>query len=182
MTSVKSRSFDFKTLERISKCPGFCGVASNLLEYEKQYQGIIENLLGKVVVADNIDNAIKMARSFGHSFKIVTLEGDILSTGGSMTGGSVENRGTGILSRNREITELHAELLELKKSDALVQKDISNLIKDISQISSEITSIENNIKNIEMVKIRDESNLAQVEENINKLLAKQICSSRSANK
>jgi len=172
LTSVKSRNFDSNTLEKISKCTGFCGVGSDLLEFEKQYQGIIENLLGKVVITDNIDNAIKMARTFGYSFKIVTLEGDILSAGGSMTGGSVENRGTGILSRAREIAELEAELIELKKSDKTLEKDISDLIQDISEINSEIASLENDIKNLELVKIRDESHLAQVEENINKLLAK----------
>jgi len=172
LTAVKSRKFDSNTLEKISKFQGFCGVASELLEYENMYRDIIENLLGKVVVANNIDNAIKMARSFGYSFKIVTLEGDILNAGGSMTGGSVENRGTGILSRAREIAELEAELHELKKSDTLMEKEISELIQDVSKLNGEIASLESDMKNIEMVKIRDESQLNQVEENINKLLAK----------
>ncbi len=172
ISSVSGRSFDTGMLARISQSGGFCGVASDLVSYEPQYAGIIANLLGKVVVVDNLDNAIAMARKFSYSFRIVTLEGDLLNTGGSMSGGSLENRGTGILSRSREITELDDELKVLKESEKSVQKDIDLLTEDIAQIGSEITSIEGDIKNNELVKIRDESHLAQVEENIVKITAR----------
>ncbi len=172
ISSVNGKSFDAGTLSRISSSGGFCGVASELVTYDPQYAGIIANLLGKVVVVDHLDNAIAMARKFGYSFRIVTLEGDLLNTGGSMSGGSLENRGTGILSRSREINELDDEVKALKESEKSVQRDIDQLTGDIAQIGSEITSIEGDIKNNELVKIRDESHLAQVEENINKLSAR----------
>ena len=172
ISSVNGRSFDAGTLGRISSSGGFCGVAADLVSYAPQYAGIIANLLGKVVVVDQLDNAIAMARKFSYSFRIVTLEGDLLNTGGSMSGGSLENRGTGILSRSREITELDDELKALKESEKSVQKDIDLLTEDIAQIGSEITSIEGDIKNNELVKIRDESHLSQVEENINKITAR----------
>ncbi len=172
VSSVNGKSFDAGTLGRINSTAGFCGVASGLVSYDPQYAGIIANLLGKVVVVDHLENAIAMARKFGYSFRIVTLEGDLLNTGGSMSGGSLENRGTGILSRSREINELDDELKVLKESEKSVQNDIDLLTVDIAQIGSEITSIEGDIKNNELVKIRDESHLAQVEENINKISAR----------
>ncbi len=172
ISSVNARTFDTPMLNRVKNSVGFCGVGSDLVTFDSKYSGIIDSLLGKVVVADNLDNAIKMARSFGYSFRIVTLDGDILSTGGSMSGGSLENRGPGILSRSREINELDSELVSIKAADSALEKDIKLLLEDIAQINSESSSIENDIKNNELVKIRDESHLAQVEENIKKTAAR----------
>ena len=172
ISSVKSRSFDASTLGKISRCEGFCGIGSELVKNGPKYSGIIGNLLGKVVVTDNLDNGIKMARRFGYSFRIVTLEGDQLNTGGSMSGGSLDKRGTGILSRSREITELEAEIKSLMITEAELEKDIKLLVGDIGQIDSDISRISNDIKNNELVKIRDESHLAQINENISRLSAR----------
>lgn len=168
VTSVNGKSFDGQLLYDIQKQQGFCGIASDLVEYDARHKGIIMNLLGRVVVTENLDCAIKMARSFNYGFRIVTLEGDILNTSGSMTGGSIESRGPGILSRNREITELKEEIDLLQKDEAVVEKDIANIIESINEVMNEISGIEQNIKNNELIKIRDESHLSQVEENIRK--------------
>ena len=172
ISSVNGRSFEGQLLNDISRQQGFCGIASDLVAYEPQHRGIIMNLLGKVVIAENLDYAVKIARSFNYSFRIVTLDGDILSTSGSMTGGSIENRGPGILSRNREITELKAEIDVLRREEAIVEKDISSIIESINEVINEISGVENEIKNNELVKIRDESHLSQVEENIRKTTAR----------
>lgn len=172
ISAVTARSFDSQTLDRIKQCEGFCGIASDLVRFDRQYGGIIGNLLGKVVVIDNLDNGIRMARKFKYSFRIVTLDGDQLNTGGSMSGGSLENRGTGILSRSREISELDAELKLLIESDRALEKDIKLLVDDIGQIDAEINSVSSDIKNNELIKIRDESHLAQIEENMSKLSAR----------
>ena len=172
ISSVEGRGFDNQTMARIKQCEGFCGVASELVSYDSVYTGIIRNLLGKVVVIDNLDNGIKMARKFRYSFRIVTLDGDLLNTGGAMSGGSLENRGTGILTRNREISELDEELKSLRQQETGVSKDIKQLSEDISRIDADISSIEYEIKNNELVKIRDESHLAQTDENLEKLTAR----------
>lgn len=172
ISAVKGRGFDPSMTERIKRTEGFCGIASELVSCDPIYDGIICNLLGKVVVIDNLDNAIKAARTFGYSFRIVTLEGDILNAGGSMSGGSLENRGTGILSRSREIEELKSELVRLKAEDNSLTSDINQLCEDISQINAELSSLENAIKNNELIKVRDESHLAQVEENMGKIAAR----------
>ena len=172
ISSVNGRGFEQGMLEQISGLPGFCGLASELVSFDPRFKGIILSLLGKVIVVENLDHAIAMARKFNYSFRIVTLDGDILSTSGSMAGGSLENRGSGILSRNREITELKLELDSLRIEEKAVEKDILQLVENISEVNSEISDIEGEIKNNELVKIRDESHLSQVEENILKLAAK----------
>ncbi|NJD01306.1 MAG: chromosome segregation protein SMC [Ruminiclostridium sp.] len=172
INSVNGKSFEPGLLAGISQQPGFCGVASELVGYDERFKGIILSFLGKVVVTENLDNAISMARKYSYSFRIVTLDGDIMSTGGSMSGGSLESRSSGILSRNREITELGQELESLRIEDKELEKDIKQLIESIDEVNREITGVEGDIKNNELVKIRDESHLLQVEENIRKNSAK----------
>ena len=172
ISSVNGKSFENSILTDIKRQPGFCGVASELVSFDSKYTGIIDSLLGRVVVAESLDSAIAMARRFKYAFRIVTLEGDIMSTGGSMSGGSLDNRGPGILSRSREILELEAELINLRNEEKALEKDIKQLVDSINEIGSEIAGIEHDIKNNELVKIRDESHLAQIEENIRKLAAR----------
>jgi len=166
ISAVKGKTFESNIIGRIKNSAGFCGIASELVTADQQYSGIISSLLGKVVVVDCLDNAIKMAKSFGHSFRIVTLEGDLINTGGSMSGGSIENRGTGILSRSREINELDSELKSLKETEIQLEKDIRQLIASLDQFIKEISVIEGDIKNNELEKIKLEGNLAQVDENV----------------
>ena len=92
-----------------------------------------------------------------------------------MSGGSVENNGTGILSRHREIGELDEELKALKLSEKTVDRDITGHSNNIAGIDADIASVENDIKELELEKIKDESHLAQVEENMRKLSARLIC-------
>ena len=86
-----------------------------LVEFEPQYQGIIDNLLGRTVVAEDLNTGIAIQRAGRYQFRLVTLEGDVMHSGGSMTGGSVQSRMTSLLSRTREIEETEAAL---KKIDA----------------------------------------------------------------
>ncbi len=95
----------------IERCAGFCGVASDLVSCEPRYREIILNLLGRTVVAQDLDAAISIANQFGHRFRIVTLDGQVLNAGGSMTGGSV-SRSAGILSRANEIERLQVQQKE----------------------------------------------------------------------
>ena len=107
-----------KTLQEngLESCAGFVGVASDLITSDPKYRSVVENLLGRTVIVENIDNAISMAKRYGNRFKIVTLDGQVMNPGGSMTGGSV-NKEAGILSRANELEKLTAQ--EKKLSDKL---------------------------------------------------------------
>ena len=92
------------------KLPGCLGVASELVQCAPEYRGIVENLLGRTVIADNLNHGIPIMRAGNHAFRLVTLEGDVMHSGGSMTGGSAQSKVSNLLSRERELKELTAKL------------------------------------------------------------------------
>ena len=103
------------------KEPGVIGLASTLVRADQEYEGLVRYLLGRVVVVDTIDHAVALARKYRYSLRIVTLEGELLSPGGSMTGGSFRNS-SNLLGRRREIEELEESVKLLRKDlDALNQ-------------------------------------------------------------
>jgi len=91
--------------------PGFEGIALSLVEFDPKYSGVYTSLLGRVVIADNLNSAIRIAKNHAHKFKIVTLDGQVINAGGSMTGGSAAS-GAGVLSRANELTQLGARIGE----------------------------------------------------------------------
>lgn len=114
-TFLPLSSVSFKELENIkeiSAFDGYVGVASDLIKYDKKYDTVMKSLLGRVVVADNFDNGVKIAQKFKYKFKIVTLDGEFLNSGGSISGGSV-NKSSGFLSRSVKIKELGNEITSL---------------------------------------------------------------------
>ena len=109
LTTVKPRLLDPKEREVLSM-PGCLGVASDLVECGEEYRGIVENLLGRTVVAEDLASGIPIMRRGGHAFRLVTLKGDVMHSGGSMTGGSVSSRNVNLFTRERELKELTAKL------------------------------------------------------------------------
>lgn len=150
-----------------AKCPGFIGIASELIRYDKRYDGIMKSLLGRVAVVDNIDSGIALSRKFGYRFKTVTLGGEVLNAGGSMSGGSV-NRSTGFLSRAGEIKTLTEELHTLtrriqtlsEKSEE-TQKDLENQKIRLSSYEPLVREYENEILVLENTKKHLEQALAE---------------------
>ena len=137
VTSVKGRTLE--NSNEISKSEGYIGIASDLITYDKKYSGVFSSLLGRVVVVDNIDNAIAMSKRFGYKFKVVTLDGDVLNTGGSISGGST-NKQSGFLSRAAEIKSLTSEISALARN-------IKNLEEKYSVLKSDIELSENQLNN-----------------------------------
>ena len=100
---------------------GYIGIASELIDYEPVYDGIFKSLLGRTAVADNMDNAVAIAKRSGYRFKIVTLDGQLINAGGSITGGSF-NKNQSLLGRSKEIAKLKKEIedeLEKMEDDRL---------------------------------------------------------------
>lgn len=119
----------------ISSSSGFKGIACNCIEFDEKYKGIVQYLLGKVVIVDNLQNAIAITKKGRVNFRIVTLEGDVINTGGAITGGAYKNKTANIFERKAEIAELSdkLELLEEKnkklqeENDAASQKQTETL-------------------------------------------------------
>ncbi len=107
VTAVRGRSLNGQE-QRVTGMSGCIGVAADLVKFDARYRDIVLSLLGRTVIAEDMDSAIAMARACGHSLRFVTLQGDIINTGGSMTGGSVHSRFTSLLGRSAELEELTA--------------------------------------------------------------------------
>ena len=130
LSAVTGRTLQESGLDR---CRGFVGIASELVKSEPKYRGIVENLLGRTVIAENIDCAIAMAKQYRSRFKIVTLDGQVMNPGGSMTGGSV-NKESGILSRANELEKLSAQekkLLEKKNNRESELREAQRLAQEV---------------------------------------------------
>ena len=112
----------------ISSSSGFKGIACNCIEFDEKYKGIVQYLLGKVVIVDNLQNAIAITKKGRVNFRIVTLEGDVINTGGAITGGAYKNKTANIFERKAEIAELSdkLELLEEKNKKLQEENDIAS--------------------------------------------------------
>ena len=102
--------------------PGFVGLAAELVTCESRYEGVVRSLLGRTAVAEDLDYAVTMARKYGYRFRVVTLDGQVVNAGGSLTGGShVKN--AGLLSRRAQIESLQQEAQALReKAEAAAEK------------------------------------------------------------
>ena len=109
MTTVKPRLLTPQERETLSM-PGCLGVASDLVSCEEQYRGIVENLLGRTVIAEDLASGIPIMRRGEQGFRLVTLKGDVMHSGGSITGGSVSSRNVNLFTRERELKELISKL------------------------------------------------------------------------
>ena len=133
LSSVNARG-EFSQKEALKE-EGVIGLASELVNAAPRYQGVIRYLLGRVLVVDHIDHAIAIGRKYRHTMRMVTIEGESLSPGGSMTGGSFRNN-SNLLGRKREIEELEKKVLSLKTELEEMQKSIDesrskrNVIRD----------------------------------------------------
>ena len=126
MSAIRSKVLNSNERSVLSM-QGCIGVASELIEYDPQYKSIMENLLGRTVIADNLDHGIAIMRAGHHAFRLVTLNGDVMHSGGSMTGGSVQSRMTNLLSREREIKDLEGKIKDARQKLEETDKAVKTL-------------------------------------------------------
>ena len=163
LTSVKSRPFTESGLE---KCEGFVDMADRLLEYDGKYAEIIGSLLGRTAVVDTIDNGIAMAKKYSYRFKIVTLDGQVLNAGGSMTGGS-RGSGSSFLSRATEIENLKEKVAALEKQLAEREGVFKTLSEELALVQAELDASEAELIKAQEDIIRAESALNLIRDRYN---------------
>lgn len=157
----------------LDDCYGFVGVASQLCTCDAKYNDILSSLLGRIVVADDLNSAASIAKKYFYKFKVVTLDGQVVNAGGSLTGGSL-NRNTGLLSRASEIKQLKTQtenLLKLAKSAETQSEEIS---REFSAIEAELLGVRADLSNKQQdfVRLQAESRACENElENSQKLLS-----------
>lgn len=147
--------------------PGVVGLAHTLVQNEEKYNGIIEQLLGRVVVVDEVDHAAALAKKYKYSLSIVTLEGEFLRPGGSMTGGAFKNS-SNLLGRNREIEELTKESERLQQALLTHQKRKEEMLRAQAQLSEDLKEVKEELQKQYLLentaKLNESSARQQIEE------------------
>lgn len=169
LNTIKPRELRENGLE---DCYGFVGVASQLCTCDAKYNDILSSLLGRIVVADDLNSATSIAKKYFYKFKVVTLDGQVVNAGGSLTGGSL-NRNTGLLSRASEIKQLKAQTEDLLKLAKSAENQSEEISREFSAIEAELLGIRADLSNKQQdfVRLQAECRACENElENSKKLL------------
>lgn len=124
---------------------GFVGIAAELVEYDAQYEPIISNLLGRIVIAEQLDAAVAIAKQYGYRFRVVTLDGQVVNPGGSMTGGSVA-QSAGILSRANELRRLRDRSRTLQQQKQELEQTLAEARRQADEVAFQITEAEGRLR------------------------------------
>lgn len=171
ISSMKRRDLDRAV---IAGSKGCLGIASELISFDAKIDNVISNLLGGTVIVDTLDTAIKLAKDNKFSFKIVTLEGDVINPQGSMTGGSKKSEGANLINRQREIEDLAKEISALEQRRLNLEIDTRKKKEELNLLKTEIEKIANQ-KNKAVIELTAEksklesfiSSLEEVEDDYN---------------
>ncbi|HCT65320.1 MAG TPA: chromosome segregation protein SMC [Lachnospiraceae bacterium] len=154
--------------EEVLKAQGVLGIAKNLVGYNSKYENVMSSLLGRVVIMENMDFALKLAAKTRHMYKLVTLDGDVLNPGGTMTGGSVAKKTSNIFSRSREIVDLEEEIKVLEKSSKnlfdkinLSQEKVEEINKEKAEIGNSLQEIHILVASMEQEKLQNENGIVE---------------------
>lgn len=158
LSAIRGKTLDERGLEDNT---GFVDIASNLLEYDSKYEQIILSLLGRTVIVEDTDCAVAIAKKYSHRFKIVTLDGQVINAGGSMTGGS-QIKNAGFLSRASEIDEQKKKLAEAEKELAAIRNKQKLLTEELAKAKADSDGTEAELFRIKEEKIRTESALTVI--------------------
>jgi len=150
MNTMKAKQLQEKDLD---DCYGFIGIASDLCSCKPEYNNILQYLLGRIVVAEDLNSATVIAKKFGFKFKVVTLDGQVVNAGGSLTGGSL-GRKSGLLSRAGEIAKGKEKITELEKKSQQAEKDLENITSQCSAVEGELLGIRADLSNAKQEQIR----------------------------
>ena len=140
LSVIKERYVDYDTLNILKNSTDFLGVMSDLIRYNKEFTNVIKNQLGIVLVATNIDAATRLSRMIKQRYKIVTLDGDVVNVGGSLTGGS-QNAGRSVIILKQELTHLERHQEFLKQEEKEIQQSLQDNAKEINNIEEELFKI-----------------------------------------
>ncbi|MBP5580715.1 MAG: chromosome segregation protein SMC, partial [Ruminococcus sp.] len=163
ITSVKGYELREQGLEN---CEGFVANANKIVTYDQKFSGIIASLLGRIVIAEDIDTATLIAKKYGYKFKIVTLDGQVINAGGSFTGGSAQRSG-GIITRKNEIDTLDAEIVKLEAERDTLREKAEKLRAESEKLRFDTEAAKDELAQCEADKVRigaELNSLASLEE------------------
>ena len=145
LNNIQGKSLQETGLEN---CRGFVGIASQLVTTEDKYRAIVDNLLARTVIVQDMDAAIQMSQKYRSRFKIVTLDGQVMNPGGSMTGGSV-NKDAGILSRANELEKLTAQEKKLNQDKLVQEAGLQEAQRQFDQVEFQLSAARDQLREAE---------------------------------
>lgn len=166
ISAIKPRYMDEKNLDDNF---GFVDVASNLVDCDEQYRDIVENLLGRVMVVEDIDCAIAISKRYKNRYKIVTLDGQVMNPGGSMSGGS-KGKGSGVLSRANLIEELKSEAQKIGDELKNVQAELKKAVEDANSAVADLQGADADLRNAKEEYIRAEGDAKLISDKLQSLI------------
>ena len=159
-----------KKLENIKgKKIGVIGIASDIVTYNKKYEQIILNLLGRTVIVDNMQNAINLAKENGYSFRIITIEGDLINPSGAITGGSVAKKTVNILGRSREIESLQKEIKKIQEKITKLETEKEQFITSSEETIEAVDALGKELQEIDITYATEKQRIISIEEEIEKV-------------
>ena len=158
LTAVKGHLLNEKGLDSE---PGFVGLAANLVTYDAAYEGVARSLLGRTAVAEDLDYAVAIARKYGYRFRVVTLDGQVVNAGGSMTGGS-SAKGAGLLSRRAEIERIQKEAAALGEKAKQARERFRQLQQEAAAAEADLTGTRGELATAQEDRIRFEGELRRL--------------------
>lgn len=151
-----------KELNILRDTKGYIGIASSLIQYDSIFKQVIEQLLGRVIIVEKMEDGIYLSRKLSHKFKIVTLQGDVFNPGGSIVGGSNSHKESGIISRQNEIEVLSEELNNLRKQYNVLTEKYEKLKIHKKGLEDKEKQLIDRIKNEEFEKVSIENSMKQI--------------------
>ncbi len=165
ITSVKGRELSEQGLE---SCEGYIANANRIVTYDERFSGIIASLLGRIVIAEDIDTATLIAKKYGYKFRIVTLDGQVINAGGSFTGGSAQKSG-GIITRKNEIDNLDSEIAALEEKRDQLRINAEKLRAESEKLRFDTEAAKEELAKCEADGVRIKAELSTLESLVTQL-------------
>ena len=166
ISSIRPKLLDQRE-QGVLELPGCVGVASALVQCDATYRPIIESLLGRTVIAEDLNRGIPIMKAGGHRFRLVTLQGDVMHSGGSMTGGSTASRAVSLLSRQRELTELANALKAGKAKEQALRETLQQTQQQKEQMKLQVADALETLHQQEIAVAREMAGLTSTQEALN---------------
>lgn len=163
LSVVKGKRLNTGQLQSVQGHPAFIGEAATLIRFEGRHQSAIENLLGNVVIARDLKGANELAKLLQYRVRLVTIDGDVVNPGGSMTGGALKQKSTSILSRKGELEELKSRILDMESKTANLEKQVKLQKSEIQKQETRIEQLRKTGEELRLMEQRVKGELLEVE-------------------
>lgn len=174
LTTIKPRSVSSAVRDRVGNVTGFLGIASEVVRFSDEVSNVIQNLLGVTLLAENLESANQLAKAVNYQYRVVSLEGDVMNSGGSMTGGANKRGNQGSLfSQTQELQTLTEQMERVEKQLAATEKEVQQLTDEVKQLNEELEQLRSTGEISRLKQQELQNKLTNQEETITRLTKEQ---------